>query len=155
MQVSKEDSLLRVLVEEEERFNLPSGPGSELKLGNSNLFTPLKGLVTNGFNLNEAHYGVDIVAKENEVIKAAQNGTVIFAEWTAETGNVIIIQHDNKFISAYKHNSALLKQQGEEVKSGEPIAIIGNSGVLSSGPHLHFELWYDGFPVNPESYILF
>jgi len=95
------------------------------------------------------------VANENEVIYAAQDGIVIFSEWTAETGYVLIVQHSNQFISAYKHNSDLLKKQGEIVKSGEPVAIIGNTGELTSGPHLHFELWYDGFPVNPENYIDF
>ena len=111
--------------------------------------------MTNSFNPEENHLGVDVVAKENEVIKSAQDGRVIFAEWTAETGYVMILQHAEKFISVYKHNSDLLKSQGEEVSAGEPIAIIGNSGALSSGPHLHFELWFNGYAVNPQEYILF
>lgn len=153
--ISTEDSALRKLVEEEERFNVPVENEAKTNREGLNFFTPIKGLVTNAFDLKEEHLGIDIVAKENEVIKCAQDGIVIFAEWTAETGYVMIIQHAEKFISVYKHNSALLKSQGEEVNSGEPIAIIGNSGELSSGPHLHFELWYNGYAVDPQEYILF
>lgn len=152
---SEEDSILRKLVEEEERFNVPVTNGEQLNVESLNFFTPVKGLVTNSFNPEENHLGVDVVAKENEVIKSAQDGRVIFAEWTAETGYVMILQHAEKFISVYKHNSDLLKSQGEEVSAGEPIAIIGNSGALSSGPHLHFELWFNGYAVNPQEYILF
>lgn len=152
---SEEDSVLRKLVEEEERFNIPVENENRLKLQSLNFFSPIKGLVTNTFNPEEDHLGVDVVAKENEVIKASQDGRVIFSEWTAETGYVLIIQHAEKFISVYKHNSALLKSQGEEVSAGEPIAFIGNSGELSSGPHLHFELWFNGYPVDPQEYILF
>lgn len=152
---SQEDSILRKLVEEEERFNVPVKAQDRLKLESLNFFSPIKGLITNTFKPEENHLGVDVVAKENEVIKSAQDGRVIFSEWTAETGYVIIVQHPEKFISVYKHNSALLKSQGEEVSSGEPIAIIGNSGDLSSGPHLHFELWFNGYAVDPEEYILF
>lgn len=152
---SEEDSILRKLVEEEERFNVPVNGGEQLKVQSLNFFTPVKGLITNAFNPEENHLGVDVVAKENEVIKSAQDGRVIFAEWTAETGYVIILQHAEKFISVYKHNSDLLKSQGEEVSAGEPIAIIGNSGELSSGPHLHFELWFNSYAVDPQEYILF
>ncbi|AEV33332.1 M23 family metallopeptidase [Owenweeksia hongkongensis] len=153
--ISKEDSLLRLMVEEEEQFNINSGNRGEVALKNISFFTPVKGLVTNDFNPKENHLGVDIVAKKNEVVKACQEGIVIFSEWTSETGYTLIIQHRGNFISAYKHNSSLLKQQGENVNAGEPIAIIGNSGELTTGPHLHFELWYDGHPVNPEDYISF
>lgn len=152
---SEEDSILRKLVEEEERFNIPVEGDVGLKLESLNFFSPIKGLITNAFNPKDDHLGVDVVAKENEVIKAAQDGRVIFSEWTAETGYVIILQHAEKFISVYKHNSALLKSQGEEVTAGEPISIIGNSGELTNGPHLHFELWFNGYPVDPEEYILF
>lgn len=152
---SEEDSILRKLVEEEERFNVPVNGGEQLNVQSLNFFTPVKGLVTNSFNPEDNHLGVDVVAKENEVIKSAQDGRVIFSEWTAETGYVIILQHAEKFISVYKHNSDLLKSQGEEVSAGEPIAIIGNSGELSSGPHLHFELWFNGYAVDPQEYILF
>lgn len=152
--ISKEDSLLRLMVEEEEQFNIASNR-NESALKNISFFTPVKGLVTNDFNPKENHLGVDIVAKKNEVVKACQEGIVIFSEWTSETGYTMIVQHRGNFISAYKHNSSLLKEQGENVKAGEPIAIIGNSGELTTGPHLHFELWYDGNPINPEDYISF
>lgn len=152
--ISEEDSLLREFVEEEERFNIASGE-RRLQRKDISFFTPLKGLVTNGFDLSDNHLGIDVVADENEVIKAAQDGVVIFAEWTAETGYVLLVQHPDEFISVYKHNSALLKKQGEIVRSGEPIAIIGNTGELTTGPHLHFELWNNGFPVDPQNYISF
>ena len=152
--VSKEDSMLRLMVEEEEQFNIASGSGNS-QLKNLSFFSPIKGLITNHFNPRENHLGLDVVAKKNEVIKSCQDGIVVFSEWTSETGYTIIIQHRGNFISVYKHNSSLLKEQGENVKAGEPIAIIGNSGELTTGPHLHFELWYDGNPVNPENYISF
>lgn len=151
--ISKNDSMLREMVEEEEQFNIISSTENE-KIG-INLFTPVKGLVTNAFDARNQHFGVDVVAKTNEVIKACQDGKVLFAEWTAETGHVLLVQHPGEMISVYKHNSALLKKEGDLVRAGEPIAIIGNSGELSSGPHLHFELWFNGNPVNPENFISF
>ncbi len=153
--LSEEDSALRSMVEEEEQFNINPAVETELSRAGLSFFNPVKGLVINGFNPRENHLGVDIVAKKDEVIKAVQDGIVIFSEWTSETGYVMIIQHQGEFISAYKHNSSLLKEQGEVVRAGEPIAIIGNSGELTTGPHLHFELWYDTNPVDPESYIAF
>lgn len=153
--VSKEDSMFRLMVEEEEQFNLASTNRDEITLKNFSFFTPVKGLITNPFNPRENHLGVDVVARKNEVVKSCQDGIVVFSEWTAETGYALMIQHRGNFISVYKHNSSLLKEQGENVKAGEPIAIIGNSGELTTGPHLHFELWYDGNPVNPENYISF
>jgi murein DD-endopeptidase MepM/ murein hydrolase activator NlpD len=98
---------------------------------------------------------VDIVAPENEAIKATLDGVVVFADWTTETGYVIAIQHSNNLISLYKHNSVLLKKEGAFVKAGDVIAVIGNSGEQTSGPHLHFELWYKGLPLNPQDYIVF
>jgi murein DD-endopeptidase MepM/ murein hydrolase activator NlpD len=152
--ITKADEELRAFVENEERFNL-SSEESKQNFKSLSFFTPVNGLVTNEFSAEETHYGIDIVAQKNEVIKAAQDGVVIFSEWTAETGHVLIIQHAHDFITVYKHNSALLKKQGSLVKVGEPIAIIGNSGELSTGPHLHFELWYKGNPINPKSYVVF
>jgi len=112
-------------------------------------------MITNEFNPRINHYGVDIVSQKNEAIEATLSGTVIFANWTVETGWVIAIQHQGNIISVYKHNSVLLKKQGTFVKAGEPIAIVGETGELSSGPHLHFELWYNGNPINPKEYISF
>ncbi len=154
-EISAEDQALREFVEEEERFNLNTRNKGALSPVNFSFFTPVKGIISNSFDPNEGHLGLDIVARKNEVIKAVQDGIVIFAEWTAETGHVIIVQHPGEFLSVYKHNSSLLKTQGELVKAGEPVAVIGNSGELSTGPHLHFELWYNGNPVNPQSYINF
>lgn len=151
--MSKEDSLLRLMVEEEDRFNLTRGNPDQLQL--FAFFPPLKGIVTNGFNLQTDHLGVDIVAPENTPVKTCLAGTVIFAGWTSETGHVIAIQHTQDLVSFYKHNAALLKKQGDQVKTGEAIAILGKTGHLSTGPHLHFELWYNGTAVNPENYISF
>ncbi|MBL6658256.1 MAG: M23 family metallopeptidase [Flavobacteriales bacterium] len=151
-----EDSLLRERIESEDRFNFFSSENTEnLSVEKLLFFKPVDGLVTQSFNADEEHYGVDVVSKENELIKSTLSGIVVFSSWTSETGNVIAIQHANNFVSVYKHNSALLKQQGEMVEVGESIAIIGNSGKWSSGPHLHFELWHNNQAVNPENYILF
>ncbi len=152
---TKQDSLLRLMVEEEERFNLTPGGAEIGGLGNLYFFTPVKGIISQHFNPRESHWGTDIVAKKDEIIKAAQNGIVIFSEWTAETGYVVILQHPGDFLSVYKHNSALLKSQGESVRAGDPIAVIGNSGELTTGPHLHFELWFNGNPVDAENYLSF
>lgn len=152
--VTPQDSALREYVEQEERFAVPS-ENKRTSKGSISFFTPVKGLIVNPYNLKEAHFGVDVVADAREVIKSCQEGVIIFSEWTVETGYVMVIQHNNNFISVYKHNSALLKKQGELVKAGEPIAIIGNTGEFSTGPHLHFELWFNGNPVNPTNYISF
>lgn len=154
---SVSDSLLRHQIEEEERFNLADNTQVRTGLGLSSIhfFTPVKGVVTNPFNASMEHYGTDIVAAPNEVVKATLNGVVILATWTLETGYIIQIQHPNNIISVYKHNANLLKKEGDVVKAGDPIAIIGNSGELSTGPHLHFELWHNGLPLNPEDYIIF
>lgn len=148
-----EDSLLRVQVEEEERYNLfkRDEDNSTLPL----FFKPIRGVVIDSIDHQKAHYGIDIVAKENEVVKATLDGTVIMSSWTSETGNVIVIQHSNDFISVYKHNSVLLKKEGVSVRAGEAVAIIGNSGKWSSGPHLHFELWQKGTCIDPQLYINF
>ena len=101
------------------------------------------------------HYGIDIVTSHSEAIKATLDGTVIYGGWTLETGYALAIQHQHNLISIYKHNSVLLKKEGDHVRAGDPIGIAGSSGELSSGPHLHFELWYNGTPINPEEYIIF
>ena len=118
-------------------------------------FPPIDGIVTRKFNLKTDHYGVDIVSKNNEPVKAVADGAVIFADWSQESGNVIAIQHRGDLVSVYKHNSALLKKVGTFVHAGDVIAIIGNSGELTTGPHLHFELWFKGNPVDPEEFISF
>jgi len=112
-------------------------------------------LVSNHFDARTKHYGIDILAKENEAIKSVSDGSVIYSGWSYDTGYMLVVQHDEDLISVYKHNASLLKKVGEIVKSGEVVAIIGNSGELTTGPHLHFELWYKGHPLNPLDYIVF
>jgi murein DD-endopeptidase MepM/ murein hydrolase activator NlpD len=125
------------------------------RLEKLNFFSPVRGMVTNSFNPLNNHFGTDIVAGPNEVVKATLDGTVTMASWTLETGHVIQIQHENNLISVYKHNAEILKKVGMRVKAGDAIAIIGNSGELTTGPHLHFELWQNGVPLNPEDYVIF
>ncbi|MFL0352873.1 M23 family metallopeptidase [Xanthomarina sp. GH4-25] len=149
---SKEDSLLREKIAKEDKYNLFETATSKI---NFVLFPPVTGTISETYNFEEKHYGVDIVVESNTPVKATADGTIIFAEWTVETGNVIIIEHSNGLISVYKHNASLTKSQGELVKSGEVIATSGNTGELSSGPHLHFELWKDGYPINPTNFIDF
>ena len=154
---SQEDSAFRVEVEKEERFNLSARTQAKVDAGleNTFFFSPLKGLVTNSFDDNRNHYGVDVVASPGAPVSAVMDGIVFFSDWTVGTGYVIQVQHSNNIISVYKHNERLLKTIGDHVKSGEVIANVGNSGELTSGPHLHFELWYNGTPLNPEEYISF
>ena len=116
---------------------------------------PLNGMITSHFNYNNKHYGVDIVAKQDEVIKAINDGTVVFSDCSIESGYIIGIQHDKNFVSVYKHNAELLRHEGDVVKTGDAIAIIGSGGSTSTGTHLHFELWFRGIPLNPEEFISF
>lgn len=156
-QKSEEDSLFRQQVEKEEKFNLAvfEGNSRKIELEHSFLFPPIKGVVTNKFGDTQGHFGVDVVAKPGARVSAVLDGTVIFTGWTVETGYVIQVQHANNLISVYKHNERLLKKMGEHVQAGEAIAHVGNSGELTTGPHLHFELWYNGVPLNGELYISF
>ncbi len=150
------DSVLRNMIEADQ-FSLPITENRKVRPAFFNVmfFPPVKGLVTNSFNAAKQHYGTDIVAGADEVVKATLPGTVTMSGWTIETGNVIQLQHADNIITVYKHNAELLKHMGDHVKAGEPIAIIGNSGELTTGPHLHFELWYNGTPLNPQDYISF
>ena len=153
---SKEDSILRAEIESQDRYALVMNEEKARKsISSFFFFTPINGIITSSFNSNEEHYGIDIAADENEAIKTTLDGTVIFASWTTDNGYVIQIQHANDLVSVYKHNSVLLKKVGDYLKAGEAIAIIGNSGELTTGPHLHFELWYNGIPLNPQDYIIF
>lgn len=157
---SKQDSLMRQMVEDEERYNIQNlqlgvQAAVESNIRNLFFFAPIKGDVTSGFDTKDKHYAVDIVAKENEPIKATLDGTVILSTWTYDAGHVIGIQHSSNLTSFYKHCSVLLKKTGETIKAGEVVAVVGNSGELTTGPHLHFELWFNGRPVNPQDYIVF
>lgn len=124
-------------------------------LGEAVFFSPVKGLITESFDLAEDHFGVDIVTKQDETIKTTLDGTIIFTGFSAGDGNVMQVQHSNNLISIYKHCSAFLKATGDRVKSGEAIAVVGNTGEKSRGPHLHFELWFNGSPVNPQEFVAF
>lgn len=120
-----------------------------------NLFTPVQGVVINKFNASQGHFGTDIVGQENSYVSSVLDGTVIFAEWSVSTGYVVQIQHDNNLVSIYKHNSDVQVKTGESVTAGTVIAIMGNEGELSTGPHLHFEMWQNGVPLDPEQFISF
>jgi murein DD-endopeptidase MepM/ murein hydrolase activator NlpD len=154
---SSEDSLLRSLIEQEDQFSLSIVDNKKQisSVSKVHFFAPIKGIVTNSFNSLNNHYGTDIVAAPNQVVKAVLDGTITMATWTLDLGWIIQIQHENDLLSLYAHNAELLKKSGEYVKAGEPIAIIGNSGELTTGPHLHFELWHNGTPLNPEDFIFF
>jgi murein DD-endopeptidase MepM/ murein hydrolase activator NlpD len=155
---STEDRLLREKVEQEDKFSVSGKSPNESrddKMKGVFFFTPLQGEVTNSFNSSGGHNGVDIIAPENEAVKSTLDGTVIFVGWTSENGHVIQVQHAHNLISIYKHNSVLLKSVGDKVQAGDPIAIVGNTGSLSTGAHLHFELWYNGNSINPQEFIAF
>lgn len=145
------DSILRERVAKEDKYNPLVGDTDQ----RYSFFAPIKGTVTEVFDPQKKHFAVDIVAAMDEPVKAIADGTVIFAEWSAQTGNVIILKHVNNMISVYKHNGSLSKTQGQLVKGGEVIATVGNTGEYTTGPHLHFELWRDGFPINPTNFIDF
>jgi murein DD-endopeptidase MepM/ murein hydrolase activator NlpD len=154
-----EDSALRARVENEEKYNLTLGPSSSeplTSLAGLHFFPPVKGIISGRYDVRMKHFGTDIVTRPKANVAAALDGTVIFTGWTMETGFVIEIQHPNNIVSVYKHNANLLKETGDLVRAGEPISIVGDSGeLLTSGPHLHFEIWYKGSPLDPEEHILF
>jgi len=148
----REDLALREEVELEDKYNLFE------KDNQSNgviLFPPLNGTISQAYDMDQKHFAVDVVAVIDSPIKSVADGTVIFSEWTSDTGNVVIIEHSDNLLSAYKHCGSLNKSQGDLVRAGEVIASVGNTGELTTGPHLHFELWSDGKPLNPENYIDF
>lgn len=149
---TKEDSLLRELVDKEDKYNVFE---TTIESSNFVLFPPVNGAISEGYDLKEKHYAVDIVVAKDTPVKATADGTIIFAEWTTETGYVVIIEHSYGLISVYKHNGSITKQQGDLIKAGEVIAMAGNTGEFTSGPHLHFELWSKGYPVNPTNFIDF
>ena len=149
---STQDSILRQEVAREDRFNLLETAESKV---NFVLFTPATGTISQGFDPATNHFAVDVVVTKNTPIKAAASGTVIFADWTTETGYVVIIKHAQNIVSVYKHSESLAVSQGDLVVSGEVIAFAGSTGNLSTGPHLHFELWSDGYPIDPTEFIEF
>jgi len=154
-----EDSSLRARIENEERYNLTLGPvaiEATSNLAEMHFFPPVKGIISGRYDIRTKHFGTDIVTKPRAFVSSALDGTVIFTGWTMETGFVIEVQHSNNIVSVYKHNSNLLKETGDLVRAGEAISVVGDSGELyTSGPHLHFEIWYKGSPLDPEKHILF
>jgi murein DD-endopeptidase MepM/ murein hydrolase activator NlpD len=148
----KDDSLLRKIVEKEDRFNVLESASSNVQFV---LINPIVGQLTSEFDYGIKHFGVDIAVAVNSPVKAIAKGTVVFAEWTIQTGYVVIIDHLYGLTSVYKHNNSGLVSQGDLVESGQVIALSGNTGELTTGPHLHFELWRDGSPANPEDYVSF
>jgi murein DD-endopeptidase MepM/ murein hydrolase activator NlpD len=151
------DSLLRKEWENKKNYDIVYTPSQSRGSGVSKFvfYTPLHGSIINGFDASMEHYGIDILGRKDETIQSTLDGTVIFTGWTFKYGYIISIQHDDNLISVYKHNSSLLKKDGDKVEAGESIAIIGNTGELTSGPHLHFELWYHQKPINPANFINF
>lgn len=148
------DSLLREVVREEEEFGISARNKRDLPIEGLHFFTPLKGVVSQGYDAN-IHPYIDITAPAGSVVKATLDGTVIFSGWSEEAGNTIQIQHESDIVSIYKHNEKLLKKVGEKVTAGAPIALVGNTGDISTGTHLHFELWHKGETVDPTLYIKF
>ncbi|MHB0756012.1 M23 family metallopeptidase [Polaribacter sp. M15] len=152
LSASKEDSIFREKIESQDRFPIQNNAATNVKIV---FFAPLTGSISQNFDAKSKHLAVDIVAKSGTPVKATADGTVIFSGWNTETGYVIILKHAYDYISVYKHNGTLLKEQGDFVKSGEVIASVGSTGELTTGPHLHFELWSGGYAVNPTNLIDF
>jgi murein DD-endopeptidase MepM/ murein hydrolase activator NlpD len=135
--------------------NASSASLSKVKNINFQFIPPISGVITDTFNAERNHYGIDIAAKEKSIVRSVQGGTVVYNGWSPDFGHVLIIQHSNNFLSVYKHNSVVLKKRGTIVKTGEAIALVGNTGNLSTGTHLHFELWNNGVAINPKKMIVF
>jgi len=156
--IPPEDTKLREQIESESHYSLIFSDDNEngsSGLSRVHFFRPVDGVVTSEFNQELGHYGIDIAAAENTPVKTSLDGTVIMSSWTLQTGYVLAIQHTNSLISFYKHNSVLFKKVGNFVSSGEVVAAVGSSGEQTTGPHLHFELWHNGIPINPRDHIVF
>lgn len=154
MERTKREEEFRRQYEETEKYNLTSIT-SQPDVDGLIFYRPTRGMISSHFDADKKHYGTDIAANPNESVLATLDGTVILSTYTAETGYLIEVQHNQDFVSVYKHCGSLLKRVGDKVQAGEAIALVGNSGTLTTGPHLHFELWHKGSAVNPEKYIVF
>ena len=148
----KEDSLLRRVVEEQDRYNFNSNENSDEGFL---FFSPVLGYISQKFDPSKKHFAIDVVAKENEPVRSVADGVVIFSEWSLDTGYVIILEHKQGYLSVYKHNKSLNNVQGDIVQAGDIIGTVGNTGEYSTGHHLHFELWNDGYPLDPQDFISF
>lgn len=154
MERTHREDRFRKQYEETEKYNLTS-ISSQPETSGLIFYRPARGIISSPFDAKRKHYGIELAANPGESIVATLDGTVILSTYTAETGYVIELQHNQNFISVYKHCGSLLKHEGDEVKGGEVIALMGNAGQSNTGTHLHFELWQKGRPVNPEHYIIF
>ena len=156
--LSASEKTIREKVSNREKYDIDVIPGGALTkdvLPELLLFPPIIGEITNKMNISSGHFGVDIIAPKNEAVVAILKGTIVYQNWSPTDGHVVHIQHKNNLLSIYKHNSEVLKKIGDYVDAGEPVSIVGNSGEHSTGPHLHFELWHNGYPINPEKFINF
>jgi len=154
LKVTSTDSVFRKDFEQSD-MALISLTSKYRELQETFFYSPITGFISDQYDVKKGHPGVDVVAKVNEPIKCIADGTVVFSSWTQDSGYVIMVQHRGNLISAYKHNAQLLKKVGTFVNGGEIISIVGNSGELTNGPHLHFELWYNGNSLNPEEFVTF
>jgi len=159
---TKEETVLSSKAVKEDKYSI-NQPGNiagrkdeKVSLAGIHFFPPVKGVISSNFDTRTRHFGIDLVTAPKAIVSSSLDGTVIMTGWTMETGFVIVIQHSNNLVSVYKHNSTILKEMGDKVNAGEAISIVGSSGELyTSGPHLHFELWYNGQPIDPSQYIFF
>lgn len=152
--LAEQDSLLREMVREEEQFGVSGAQERDLPITGVHFFVPAKGVVSNRFDM-VMHPALDITAPSGTIVSSVLDGTVIFAGWDDQSGYTMVIQHKGNIVSSYKHNQKLLRKLGEKVNAGTPIALMGNTGSLTTGDHLHFELWYDGEAIDPGIYINF
>ena len=152
MSLRVEDSILRKVVEREDKFNVIE---SEIQTLNLEMSPPVRGIIIESFDVSIKHYGIDIVLKEQTPIKAVADGIVLLSEWTIDSGYTVIVYHKDQLTSVYKHNYVSKVKTGDYVKQGQVVALSGNTGELTSGPHLHFELWDSNGPINPEDFIIF
>jgi murein DD-endopeptidase MepM/ murein hydrolase activator NlpD len=155
LNASASDSSFRKEFEKSDLSLITLANSKSRELQETFFYSPIAGFISDHYDVKKGHLGTDIVAKANEPVKCIADGTVLFSSWTQDSGYVIMVQHRGNLISAYKHNAQLLKKVGTFVNGGEIISIVGNSGELSNGPHLHFELWYNGNSLNPEEFVTF
>ena len=155
MKLAPADSQFRKEFEQTELSLITITSGKYRELQETFFFSPITGFISDRYNLKTGHFGIDIVAKTNEPVKCIADGTVLMSSWTQDSGYVIAVQHSSNLISLYKHNAVLLKKVGTFVTAGDIISIVGNSGEMTDGPHLHFELWYNGNSLNPEEFVTF
>ena len=155
LQIEPTDSAFRKDFEKSDLSLITLANVKKQELHDAFFFSPITGFISDRYNVKKGHYGVDIVTKTNEPVKCIADGTVLFSSWTQDAGYVVMIQHSANLISVYKHNDELYKKVGTFVNAGEIISIVGNSGELTNGPHLHFELWYNGNSLNPEEFVTF